>query len=151
MNKEEFNIMTGIIDNATDNNDLDDLKKVRNYLNKKIVKLESNDYFKEEEYEILTQDLKGFLNGKILDSSFKRLSFVVAVMNIRRKNSVYVFDTIGLDESTLMKHSGIGQSTIEEYEMILNNYGLSMHMELTETQKEKLENFRQEEAKQKIK
>ena len=65
MNKEEFNIMTGIIDNATDNNDLDDLKKVRNYLNKKIVKLESNDYFKEEEYEILTQDLKGFLNGKI--------------------------------------------------------------------------------------
>lgn len=151
MNKEEFNIMTGIIDNATDNNDLDDLKKVRNYLNKKIVKLESNDYFKEEEYEILTQDLKGFLNGKILDSSFKRLSFVVAVMNIRRKNSVYVFDTIGLDESTLMKHSGIGQSTIEEYEMILNNYGLSMNMELAETQKEKLENFRQEEAKQKIK
>lgn len=151
MNKEEFNIMTGIIDNATDNNDLDDLRKVRNYLNKKIVKLESNDYFKEEEYEILTQDLKGFLNGKILDSSFKRLSFVVAVMNIRRKNSVYVFDTIGLDESTLMKHSGIGQSTIEEYEMILNNYGLSMNMELAETQKEKLENFRQEEAKQKIK
>ena len=142
MNKEEFNIMTGIIDNATDNNDLDDLRKVRNYLNKKIVKLESNDYFKEEEYEILTQDLKGFLNGKILDSSFKRLSFVVAVMNIRRKNSVYVFDTIGLDESTLMKHSGIGQSTIEEYEMILNNYGLSMNMELAETQKEKLENFR---------
>ena len=151
MKKEEFNIMTGIIDNATDNNDLDDLRKVRNYLNKKIVKLESNDYFKEEEYEILTQDLKGFLNGKILDSSFKRLSFVVAVMNIRRKNSIYVFDTIGLDESTLMKHSGIGQSTIEEYEMILNNYGLSMNMELAETQKEKLENFRQEEAKQKIK
>jgi len=102
-------IISKIID---ENNNIEDLIKLKSYLTN----------------EFLNQDLAQFIKHNIIgDKAFKRRDLLNGVVRINKlERNPKVIDSIGIGKTKLSRQPKVGEYTTEKYESLLNLYGYSL-------------------------
>lgn len=147
MTREEFETIIRIIDNEVSTKDLEDLKKIKGYLDKKLSGVEETYLDITSCYEILTMRLEDFLRENIRNRSFKKVNFLITIKEITKAESyreIYVFDTIGMKKSRLLK-KGISENALGIYEEALEYHGIEREKSIKTEEREELNKLKKRE------
>lgn len=151
MSEEDYKIITKIIDADIEAKNLEDLKKIKNYLDSKIGSFREPFINVQDYYDILTMKLRDFLNENITSKGFKKVHFLMAIKKFKKLDSydeVYVFDTIGINRKMILKSgNNIGEKSLDIFEEALRSYGIERSGRIQIEEREKLNDFRKKEKR----
>lgn len=151
MTRREYETIIGIIDADVAEANLQDLKKLRNYLNSKIYSFKKPLIDIDDCYDILTMRLQDFLDENIKSKWFKKANFLMAIRKISKVDyydDIYVFDTIGISRELLLENGTyIGVKTLDLFESSLKDYGIERNYEISTEERKKMNDFREKEKR----
>lgn len=141
MTQEEWEILKKIINRNVNSGELDDLKKLKLYLQRKIngekvtLTLENTN--------ILLMRIDEFIATNFSSETrvwLKPYNLAIAVGRIKglKTISVRMYHLFGISEKTYSKNNYRGKKTIDTIEAKLNEYGLSLSQSLSHDQIRKL-------------
>lgn len=149
MQKEEYEAIIGIIDADIAASNLEDLKKLRNYLNSKICSFKEPLINIDDCYSILTMKLQDFLDENIKYKWFKKVNFLMAMKKILKVDyydDIYVFDTLGISRKLLLKMGkSIGEKSLDLFENSLKDYGIERNHQIPTEERKRMNEFRKKE------
>lgn len=149
MQKEEYEAIIGIIDADIAASNLEDLKKLRNYLNSKICSFKEPLINIDDCYSILTMKLQDFLDENIKYKWFKKVNFLMAMKKILKVDyydDIYVFDTLGISRKLLLKMGkSIGEKSLDLFENSLKDYGIERNHKIPTEERKRMNEFRKKE------
>ena len=144
-------MMLEIINKDILNKDVDDLKRINTYLTNQLLEVNSDiDIY--TNYDILMQNLVQFVRNNATSEERSKIRYEAFTnfVAIYRKITYYdacVFDILGIDEFVSKRACNIGKKTLDFYEKILNQYGLSIKQRLSIDQRKYLNNERKKLSK----
>lgn len=147
MTREVYETIIEIINHDVAEANLEDLKKLRNYLDIKINESDVEYMDTKSYYPILTKKLRDFLYENITSRGFKKVNFLMVMKEVTKIDSydeIYVFDTIGIDRKLLLKKGSgccIGEQSLTIFENALRCHGIERSKKIRVEEKEELNNF----------
>lgn len=148
MTIEEYEMIEDIVYDDINEGNVEDLIKLRNFLNMQIDLLDNtkkNQDNEEKYFDILDLKIAKFLNMKAhSDSIFEKNQLLLVLSDIKNISASYllVADTLGLGKNTLLNYKQIGEYTINRYETFLNSYGYSLNHPLSLERQEEFINYK---------
>lgn len=151
MTKEQFEMITNIIDSDIKSGNIEDLKKLKDLIENNLGKNDSQ-LFVEENKEILLQGLLDFITDNLSSETkgkVRKLSIIEAVIKYRCLvvGKVKVYHLLGVPKGYLLNQRGCGINSIEILEDMLNKYGLSLSLELNNEQRNQLDTMNEKTKK----
>ena len=149
MTEKELNRIKAIVDKDCDNLNTNDLKILRDYINKKIKTVDDqfptiilSDSEFNKRIDILLKEYQTFCKENINSPAFRRDSLILSFCNQNSIPSYYgdinidlkVYHTLGLDRKKILASANISHGTLKIYDGLLRKYGLSLNTKLTEEQ-----------------
>lgn len=149
MTEKELNKIKAIIDKDCSNQNINDLKMLRDYINDKIKKVNYqfptiilSEIEFNEKVDILSKEYQAFCKENINSSAFRRNSLSLSFCNLNGIPSYYgdenknlkVYHTLGLNREKILASANISHGTLNIYNDLLQKYGLSLNTQLTEEQ-----------------
>ncbi len=155
MTNKDFEMIKSIIDKECETGNIDDLKKLKNFLTNKIMKQQGKNVDIDACRDILLLSFVDFVEIELTSDekrNFKTSPLLRAIRENRHIEKIWkseyfrIYDIIAIKPELLAKTTGVGKDTISILERLLNKYCLSINQEFTDEQLQELDNIREEQT-----